>query len=142
MHQRFPTVLKLALTPQHCKIRNQPKVHVLWWCFFPKALSLQRPHYKEVQGMKLSPPPWRLCSMKTMIFEKAGNPNKGLKCLKLLLSQYILSPSSEITSPARTLFSVPWWWCCYMGCALGKWWFKIQLQLNKDANLRLLTTGF
>lgn len=25
MHQRFPTVLKLAFTPQHFKIRNQPK---------------------------------------------------------------------------------------------------------------------
>lgn len=42
MHQRFPTVLKLAFTPQHCKIRNQPKDRVLWW-YFPKHCLTEAP---------------------------------------------------------------------------------------------------
>lgn len=61
MHQRFPTVLKLAFTLQHFKIRNQPKVIALWWYFLKycleNPLASQRPHYKEVQGMELSPLP-------------------------------------------------------------------------------------
>lgn len=46
MHQRFPTVLKLALTPQHCKIRNQPK-HCLY----------RGPITKKYKAWNSHPPP-------------------------------------------------------------------------------------
>lgn len=54
MHQHFPTVLKLALTPQCCKIRNQPKVHVLWW-YFPKHCLYRGPITKKYKAWNSHP---------------------------------------------------------------------------------------